>query len=122
MAAFNWVLVPVMCPACGSSVRLRVQTHVASDYSGDERGRFHDREYPLGTAMNWWPEEHPSWEQWKVDGRTGRSEDGFDEEACRGTCPVCAVDLYVVIRFRLATPEAVVMVGLEAEWPEGYIR
>ena len=48
MAAYNWVVVDETCPACGKRSRLRCQTHVASDYSGDASGRFHDREYHLG--------------------------------------------------------------------------
>lgn len=122
MAAFNWILVSVRCPACGAGTRLRAQTHVASDYGGDSRGRFHDKEYELGNVMDWWSQDDPNWRSWKVDGRTGLSEAEFDEEACRATCPACGMSLYVVIRFQKAMPITIIATGVETEWPDGYVR
>jgi predicted RNA-binding Zn-ribbon protein involved in translation (DUF1610 family) len=98
MAAYNWVVVDETCPACGKRSRLRCQTHVASDYSGDASGRFHDREYHLGQRMAWWPREHIGFERWRADRwhRDRNSVDAaFDEEACHATCPVCDADLFV---------------------------
>lgn len=123
MAAFNWINVEALCPACGNVVRLRCQTHVASDYGGDTTGRFHDRDYELGQAMAWWPRDDKRFELWRA-GRW-RSEDresAFDAEACYATCSICDASLYVVLRFHENVPEQVVAVGKEEDWPDEYLK
>jgi len=40
MGAFNWILIEARCPSCHRVSSLKAQTHVASDYDGDETGRF----------------------------------------------------------------------------------
>ena len=64
MAAFNWILFDAVCPQCGSVSLIRCQTHIASDYSGDASGRFHDRTYHFGERMAWWPEADPRYSHW----------------------------------------------------------
>ena len=61
MAAFNYLVLEVNCPACGQLTTLRAQTHMASDYDGDERGRFMNREYRLGERMWWFSEGSPDY-------------------------------------------------------------
>ncbi|HVK75724.1 MAG TPA: hypothetical protein VM734_20480 [Kofleriaceae bacterium] len=122
MGAFNWINVEARCPFCRDVVRLRCQTHVASDHAGDATGRFHDRDYELGQPMAWWPREHERFDAWR--GGRWRAEErapGFDQEACYATC-TCGAELYVVVRFRENVPERVVAVGKEADWPDEYLK
>ena len=119
MAAFNWVIADVSCPVCENVARLRCQTHVASNYGVDSGGRFHDREYALGQAMEWWPREHKRFETWRGGRwRAGGIHTEFDEEACYTTCNNCNAPLYVVILYHMNVPERVVAVGKEEDWPE----
>lgn len=121
MGAFNWIIVDVPCPACHKQVEIRCQTHVASDYGGDERGRFQCREYRLGESMAWWPKEHREYSAWRANGRIGQLDKGeIDSEACYASCPACDADLYVVLEFDGPCPVKVKDIGLEGNWPEGY--
>jgi predicted RNA-binding Zn-ribbon protein involved in translation (DUF1610 family) len=122
MAAFNWIVASIRCPACGATSDARCQTHVASSYSGDHRGRFHDREYAVGEAMNWWPTDHPDWGAWRYGGRLGVEEANHDEEACLATCPSCGAEIFVVVRFHGPKPEGLLEVGTESQWPHGSKR
>jgi hypothetical protein len=120
MSAYNWINLESQCPACGSTAAIRCQTHVASDYDGDARGRFHDREYGLGDKMWWWADNDPRYPDWRVLGRPGIDEDEYDEEACYSTCGACGANLCVVLGFRKIVPTTIVRVVKEEEWPEGY--
>ena len=123
MAAFNWIIIDGRCPRCGVSGRIRCQTHVASDYGGDARGRFQDREYRLGEELWWWPSGHPRFDAWRIDGRLEPALDGSVEEACYSRCASCGAELVVVLRFANLRAERVVgPVREEADWPEGYFR
>src|SRR5262245_9113906 len=123
MGAFNWVIVQAKCPACGETTSVRCQTHVASDYDGDQRGRFHDQEYRLGERMRWWNEEDPRYAQWRIDGTMAalRAPD-YDEEACYSTCSSCSGNLCAVIRFSGPVPERLVKLVREEDWPSDYRR
>jgi hypothetical protein len=124
MAAFNWILLEQECPACHTVALIRCQTHVASDFGGDERGRFCDREYRLGQPMHWWPPSHPRFMEWRHGGDAGvatRLPREMAEEACYGTCAGCGADLFAVVRFRDAVPVEVRQLGLEENWPAGYL-
>ena len=123
MAAFNWINVEAECPVCRVMTRLRCQTHVASDYAGDETGRFHDREYDLGGKMAWWArgdKRFGSWPagRWRVSGKSSE----FDEEACSSACANCGSSLFVVIRFHENVPERVALIGKEEDWPEEFLK
>ena len=123
MAAFNWIEVLVRCPVCGRVESVRCQTHVASDYDGDETGRFHDRTYSLGQKMAWWARTSARFRQWRVDGKVdGPNEAEWDEEACHATCTGCGAELYVVIRFHENLPEKVIAIGPATAWPSGYSK
>lgn len=123
MAAFNWIEILGRCPVCGRVERFRCQTHVASNYDGDETGRFHDRTYLLGEAMAWWPRDSAKFHEWRVDGRLNDPcEPDWDEEACHATCGGCGVALFAVIRFHENVPERVVAIGPVESWPPGYAR
>jgi hypothetical protein len=121
MGAYNWVLVTAVCPACGSNREIRCQTHVASSFDGDLTGRFNERTYQLGQAMAWWPHDDKRFGEWRVNGRRDAIASGsIDEEACYSTCSACGADLCVVVSFKEAVPEQVVLVAREDDWPEQY--
>ena len=122
MSAFNWINVETTCPKCGSATNLRCQPHVASGYAGDSRGRFHDRDYGLGEPMWWWSKDDARYPDWRVEGREGIAEYDYDEEACLAECGSCGASLCVVLAFRAATPERLLTVAPEEEWPEGYLK
>ena len=124
MGAFNWIDIRDKCPKCGEHAEIHCQTHIASDFDGDLRGRFHDRHYRLNQAMWWWDFNHEKHDDWRVDGNRGggRSEAGYDEECCYSTCQSCGAQLYVVIRFRKNVPEKVLGTGLEENWPDEYYK
>jgi hypothetical protein len=123
MSAFNWITLEASCPVCATSSRIRCQTHVASAYSGDSEGRFHDREYELGQPMAWWPREDKRFDSWRADRRrTQETASNFDEEACYANCSTCNAALFVVIRFHENVPERMLAIGREAEWPVEYLR
>lgn len=120
MAAYNHVEFDSLCPACGTTQKLSMQTHVASSYSGDERGRFFDLTYRIGEAMRWWPADDPRHAAWREGGDPGHTSPV--REACYATCTGCRAELCVVLEFDGPTPSRVVAVTLESQWPEGYVR
>jgi hypothetical protein len=113
MAAFNYLLLEMDCPACGQATMLRAQTHMASDYEGDERGRFMDREYRLGEPMWWFPKDTPDYPDWMTWG-TGQVAD-IVYEVCPACCPLCDSEVYAVVKFKSTTPLLVVANGLECD-------
>jgi hypothetical protein len=125
MAAFNWILVEGECPACHAHALIQSQTHVASDFGGDERGSFCVSEYRLGEPMAWWPPRHPKFKKWREGGDLAASNElppEEVEEACYAGCTACEADLFVVVRFRNAVPVEVRQIGLEKDWPVGYAK
>lgn len=122
MAAYNWIAVSIECPACRSTAEVRCQTHVASDYDGDEQGRFFDHVYRLGDTMKWWPRSDTRFRRWRADGLRQPSNDpSTDEEACCASCALCKAALYVVVRFEETRPVGVVSVGLARDWPKTHL-
>lgn len=126
MSAFNWILIDSACPICTTTSAIRCQTHIASDYGGDERGRFHDREYHLGEPMLWWPRHDARFPGWRVDGRkTGMASSlttSIDEEACYSCCTNCGADLCVVLEFHENVPTKVLQITRQEDWPDEYFR
>lgn len=122
MSAFNWIVVHARCPSCGQQTEIRCQTHVASTYAGDARGRFHDREYNLGEKMFWWPETDARSLEWRANASLRESGDDYEDEACYATCSACRAALCAVVRFRGACPERLLGVTTEENWPAGYER
>lgn len=121
MAAYNWIVFKDLCPSCQSQVDLRCQTHVASDYDGDDCGRFHDAEYALGERMRWWPEPHKEYKKWRIANENDTSAKGeVDAECCYVSCPACGADLYAVIEFDGPCPQRIKAIGLESNWPANY--
>ena len=121
MSAYNWIVVETRCPVCQKQVELRCQTHVASDYDGDQAGRFHDNEYRLGELLRWWPKEHKKYSTWRVNGRIGDTNEGeTDWECCYTSCPSCSASLFALIHFNGPRSVAVEEIGLESNWPENY--
>src|SRR3954469_23501769 len=121
MSAYNWIIVTTRCPACNRQVELRCQTHIASDYGGDQTGRFHDREYHLGEPLRWWRKGHQKFQAWRANGRVGEFNQGeTDSESCYTSCPACSTDLYAVIEFDGPRSVAVTDIGLEDNWPKDY--
>ena len=122
MAAYNWIHFEATCPSCHQGARVRCQTHIASDYGGDETGRFFDREYQLGDKMAWWPEGHKhfrDWrEEWSGDGRNLPPNQAI--EACYADCERCTTNLCAVILFENLRPVQITHLTLAADWPEGY--
>lgn len=45
---------------------------------------------------------------------------GMQREACYADCLGCQADLCAVIEFRERTPEALISLTAESDWPEGY--
>jgi hypothetical protein len=121
MAAFNWIEIDGECPSCGRAATLRCQTHVASDFGGDDTGRFCNRVYRLGDPMAWWPRDHRKYASWREDSEPDQPEDQA-VEACYASCTACGAELYAVLRFHEVKAVEVLGVGLEVEWPANYSR
>jgi hypothetical protein len=81
---------------------------MASDYDGDERGRFMNRDYRLGERMNWFSNTHPDFDTWKTWGDNGDRI----HESCPATCPKCGTELSAEIAFEDVTPIAVTELAL----------
>lgn len=123
MAAYNWVIVSEPCPACGCTSDIRAQTHVASDYDGDDTGRFHDREYRLGERMHWWPASDSRFPGWRANrSRKGVPSLEIEEEACYAECPSCHARLFVILRFIGLRIDQVLGIGREDAWPDDYLK
>lgn len=118
MSAYNWIDINRNCPSCHSDAHIKCQAHYFSDYSGDDSGRFHDRNYRLGQAMSWWNQSDPKYLSF-LEGES--NPDGMKVnrliECCYSTCMSCDADLYVAIAFLVNTPEKILDVGLIADWP-----
>ena len=92
-------MIEATCPACAKDVELRVQTHVASSYSGDASGRFFDRDYRLGQPMAWWPVGDARRAEWRETERAVFDDASSAEEACYASCSACDAELCVVARW-----------------------
>jgi hypothetical protein len=124
MSAYNWILIDRTCPVCKHFAEIKCQTHAASDYNGDTRGRFHDREYHIGEEMNWWSKSDHRFNNWKVNGmiKPNETNSEIDQECCYSECLNCKSNLYVVIRFKLNCPIEILDIGKEQEWPINYYK
>lgn len=124
MGAFNWIELEDVCPHCDEVSKIRVQTHMVSDYAGDEKGRFHDSTYKIGEKMRWWTNDDPSYKDWKdenaIDNLLNNEDTGI--ECCYADCLRCAAELYLIIRFVACVPTKVLKIGEERDWPESYLR
>jgi hypothetical protein len=120
VAAYNWILFDVACPACGKVARIEAQTHVASSFDGDQSGRFCHRDYRLGETIAWWPRNDDQFASWAESADPSRPE--VVTEACYATCTACARKLYAVVEFDGLVVRRVSEVGLEADWPRGLQR
>ena len=125
MGAFNWVEFEAECPVCKQTGLLRAQTHVASDYDGDDRGRFCHRVFRVGDRMFWWDEKDPKYKEWKdsnwMDPETTAKEYAKDAstECCYTYCTMCgSEDLFAVVHFQSLTVSKISQVGLESDYPE----
>lgn len=120
MSAFNYVEVDEVCPACRQQRKLSAQVHVAASYAGDERGRFHDKTYQLGQAMDWWRAEDPRHAGWADGGDPAHRSPV--QEACYATCSGCQAQLCVILEFDGPRPSRAAAVTLESQWPHGFLR
>ncbi len=123
MSAYNWIVTMGLCPTCRQPQKLVAQTHIASDYDGDDTGRFHDRTYTLGEAMHWWPPSDSRYGEWRANRcESTRMSSEIDEEACHATCSVCGTVLFALLRFRGPRPIELLAAGLESDWPTGCLK
>jgi hypothetical protein len=124
MGAYNWIMVAETCPACGKKTTIKAQTHVASDFGGDDSGRFCHRIYHLGDKMAWYPAGDGRFARWRerrvLDQSTLNAD--IDEEACYAQCLACGAQLFVVIRFVDTRVDCIVAIGREDQWPAGYLK
>jgi hypothetical protein len=121
MSAYNWIEIFNDCPNCRLRTTIKCQTHYFSDYDGDDSGRFHDRTYKLGQKMPWWNELNQRYFSFLEGPRDfEKNQDGYFRECCYSTCLSCGAELYVVIEFKSSTPERVIDIGLESDWPQAY--
>lgn len=70
--------------------------------------------------MRWFQRDHPDFAGWRVNGHTGEATTLVDEEACTADCPKCLAALCVVIQFRDLSPQRILMVTREEDWPAEY--
>jgi hypothetical protein len=107
MGAYNYVVFEDVCPSCGERSRIRAQTHVASSFDGDDRGRFCHKDYQLEETMAWWPKtDSAGWQSW-LEGADEVVGDGVGAcEHCYADCEACKAELVVTIDFRDAVPTA----------------
>lgn len=123
MSAYNWIATTAPCPRCRRAEKILAQTHVASDYDGDDTGRFHDRTYELGDAMHWWPPSDPRYPEWRANRcDSTRNAVDIDDEACHATCTICSTPLFVLLRFNGPRPIELLALGPEDEWPVGCLK
>lgn len=124
MSAFNWILMENHCPACDARRNLVAQTHVASDYDGDESGRFHDSTYRLGERMRWWLPAHFRYASWRDGNKIDKKNLAENEEleCCYTKCNECLSELYSIIRFVDVSPVEIMDIGFESDWPVSYYR
>ena len=121
MAAYNWILLETTCPQCGTVGPLRCQTHIASDFGGDQSGRFCHREYVFGQRMAWWSVDDRYYHHWaEEDGEP--LPDGSFAEACYADCSHCGAHLCALLRFENLIPCELLRLSLESDWPPGYLR
>ncbi len=116
MGAFNYIQIRGICPECKQETDISCQTHVASDYDGnDEVGRFHDHTYELGQRMHWFEstdKRYLLWHEYYL------VEENVAREACYSECKSCNAEIYVMIQFEDITPVKVIEIGLIQDMPE----
>jgi hypothetical protein len=115
MAAFNYIVIPSVCPGCHASTDLAFYTYLASDYNeGDEHGSWMNRHYRLGERMGWFDPSHPEfycWMSW------GEPIEGPVYEYCYAKCALCSAELYGRIEFEDVTPVRLTEFGPMCDWP-----
>lgn len=114
MAAFNYIKAQMSCPNCRRSVKMKFQTHIASDFDGDATGRFMERDYHLGDEMAWFDRSHDDFDCWMT---WGAPTQGPVYEYCHATCDACGSELYGRVQFDDLRPTQVSEVGLAEDWP-----
>jgi hypothetical protein len=119
MAAFNWIEFEEVCPNCNRLSRIRCQTHIASEFAGDENTDFYRREYRLGDKMAWWPPGHLNFRFWREHSEPNQAPDQA-VEACCADCQNCKAHLCAVILFDDLRPVQVTHLSLESDWPDGF--
>ena len=119
MGAYNYIFFDAVCPACGVAGACCAQTHVASSFNGDDRGRFCHRYFELNEPMRWWDRDDPNWVDW-IDGADCASRDGvLAIEYCYTDCAHCDADLKAVICFRDAVAIEYRMLRVIPKWSSG---
>ncbi len=124
MAAYNEIVVTLLCPSCMQRSEVICQTYVASSFSGDDSGGFCSKRYCLGDKMNWWKKSDERYLTWRGNGRVHPpiTDEQIDEDCTIGECSNCHAELYVIIQFEDLTPMKVIGYGLESEWPKNYVK
>lgn len=122
MGAYNWIEFTAPCPRCGTAQTIRAQTHMASDYDGDDSARFHEATYRLGQCMRWWSATDPKYRDWRDGNRKDEESVPANEalECCYASCGDCKAELFAVIRFVDRVPTETLAIGTEESWPSEY--
>ena len=117
MGAFNYIRVSGNCPICKKEASILCQTHIASDYDGnDEVGRFHDHIYEIGQKMPWFADDPETWityDEFKI-------AENKAQEGCYSSCESCKVEIYVLLEFENITPVKVIEIGPQESMPNKY--
>lgn len=104
MGAYNYIVFDAVCPACGVAGAFCAQTHVASSFNGDDRGRFCHRCFELNEPMFWWDRDHPDWSGWIARADCASQDGSLAIEDCHTDCEHCDSDFMALICFRDAVP------------------
>ncbi|PCJ21413.1 MAG: hypothetical protein COB02_02150 [Candidatus Cloacimonadota bacterium] len=123
VSAYNWVLIKSYCPNCKERQVIQCQTHIASDYDGENGYRYHNKKYNLGESMDWWSIGTPQFNSWRVNGKKSSIvNSSIDFECCYSNCTSCKESLFVVIEFYRNISKKVLDIGFEKDWPQGFFR
>ena len=122
MSAYNWIEINEECPSCRVRSVIKCQTHFCSSYDGNGFGRFHDRHYKLGDIMAWWEKTDHKYPEWVQSNSDNKKSGDVLSECCYSNCLNCEAELFVVIKFNNCSPMKILEVGLESDWPEGYLK
>jgi hypothetical protein len=121
MSAINYILAPVTCPNCGRDVTVKAQAHNGASFHSVDGQRLAMNEYLVGQSMKWYQPEDGRYSSW-INPESVRLNSGAVAEACHAQCPVCAVELCVVIEFEPVKATRVVFVATADKWPVEFVR
>jgi hypothetical protein len=120
MGAYNWLRFSDVCPDCGERTAIVAQLKYASSYSGDDKGRYHDRSYKVGDKLAWFDLQDSRYKDPNHSGVVDQDDPGRILECTYADCDSCRAKLFAIVAISEFRVVEVIRIGLEKDEPRGF--